>query len=174
MHSRRRKEAIMAAEPVITERAAQPYAGITAWVTMATISSVADRIPEIFGWLGAHGTAPAGPPFFRYHVIDMERQLEVEVGVPVASAVEDDGDIRAGTLPAGRFAVLTHTGAPDTLAAATAELLDWAEAHGLAWDVSRTDEGERWGCRVEFYLTDPAEQPDMSKWRTELAFRLAD
>src|SRR5215469_10851271 len=146
--------------PEITQRAAQPYAGISAWVTMATIGSVAHRIPEIFGWLGARDIAPAGPPFFRYHVVDMERQLQVEAGVPVASAVEDDGAIRAGTLPAGRFAIMTHTGAPDTLAAATAELLDWAEARGLAWDVSRTDAGEQWGCRVEFYLTNPAEQPD--------------
>jgi len=141
---------------------------------MATISSVAHRIPEIFGWLGARGIAPAGPPFFRYHIIDMARQLQVEVGVPVTRAVEDDGDVRAGTLPAGRFTVMTHTGAPNTLMAATAELLDWAGARGLAWDVSPTDEGDRWGCRVEFYLTDPAEQPDLSEWRTELAFRLAD
>jgi effector-binding domain-containing protein len=160
--------------PEITQRADQPYAGISSWVTMTAIGSVADRIPEIFGWLGARGIAPAGPPFFRYHVVDMERQLQVEVGVPVASAVEDDGAIRAGMLPAGRFATMTHTGAPDTLAAATARLLDWARERELAWDMSRTEAGERWGCRVEFYLTDPAGQPDTSKWRTQLAFRLAD
>jgi effector-binding domain-containing protein len=161
--------------PEITQRAAQPYAGISTWVTMKDVGSVADRIPEIFGWLGARGVAPAGPPFFRYHVIDMERQLLVEAGVPVASAVAaDDGDIRGGTLPAGRFAVMTHTGAPETLVAATAALLDWAEGRGLAWDVSQTDAGEKWGCRIESYLTDPAEQPDTSKWQTELVFRLAD
>lgn len=160
--------------PEIVQRAAQPYAGISAWVTMATIGSVADRIPEIFGWLGTRGIAAAGPPFFRYHIVDMERQLQVEAGVPVASAVDGDGDIRAGTLPAGRFAVLTHTGAPDTLMAATAELLEWAQARGLSWDLSRTEAGDRWGCRVEFYLTNPAGQPDTSKWQTELAFRLAD
>jgi effector-binding domain-containing protein len=97
------------------------------------VGSVADRIPEIFGSLGARGIAPAGPPFFRYHVIDMEGQLQVEAGVPVASAVEDDNDIRARTLPAGRFAVMTHSGAPDTLMAATASLLEWADARGLAW-----------------------------------------
>lgn len=164
----------MSSEAEITQRTAQPYAGISSWVTMASIGSVADRIPEIFGWLGARGIAPAGPPFFRYHIIDMERQLQVEAGVPVAAAVENDGDVRAGTLPAGRFVVVTHTGAPDTLYAATAELLAWAEERGLAWDVSETDEGEHWGCRVEFYLTDPAEQPDLSKWQTQLAFRLAD
>lgn len=160
--------------PEITRRAAVPYAGISAWVTMAAVGSVADRIPEIFGWLGARGIAPAGPPFFRYHVIDMERQLLVETGVPVASPVQDDGEIRGGTLPEGRFAVMTHIGAPDTLIAATSALLDWAEAGGLAWDVSQTDAGEKWGCRLEFYLTDPAEQPDASKWQTELAFRLKD
>jgi hypothetical protein len=66
--------------PEIRQREAQPYAGISAWVTMAAVGSVADRIPEIFGWLGARGVAPAGPPFFRYHVIDMERQLLV--GLP--------------------------------------------------------------------------------------------
>jgi effector-binding domain-containing protein len=136
-------------EPEITQRAAQPYAGISAWVTMAAIGSVADCIPEIFSWLGARGIPPAGPPFFRYHIVDMERQLQVEVGVPVASAVEDDSEIRAGTLPAGRFAVMTHTGAPDTLMAATAELLEWAEARGLAWEVSLTDAGERWGRALE-------------------------
>jgi effector-binding domain-containing protein len=164
----------MNATPEVTQREAQPYAGISAWVTMAAVGSVADRIPELFGWLGAHGIAPAGPPFFRYHVIDMDRQLLVEAGVPVASPVDDDGDIKGGTLPAGPFAVMTHTGAPDTLGAATAALLDWAEARGLAWDTTHTDEGEKWGCRVEFYLTDPAVQPDTSRWQTQLAFRLAD
>ena len=160
--------------PEIRQRTAQPYAGISAWVTMADLGSIADRIPEIFGWLGARGIAPAGAPFFRYHVIDMERQLLVEAGIPVASAVDDEGDVRGGTLPAGRFAVVTHTGAPDTLVEATAALLDWAAAQGLTFDVTDSDEGEKWGCRVEFYLTDPAEQPDMTKWQTELAFRLAD
>ena len=150
-------------------------AGISTWVTVKDLGSVADRIPEIFGWLGARGIIPAGPPFFRYHVIDTERQLLVEAGVPVASALDaDDGDIRGGTLPAGRFAVMTHTGAPETLMAATAALLEWAETRGLAWDVSQTDAGERWGCRLESYPTDPAEQPDTGKWQTELAFRLAE
>jgi hypothetical protein len=160
--------------PEIRQRAAQPYAGISAWVPMAAVGSVADRIPEIFGWLGARGVAPAGPPFFRYHVIDMERQLLVEAGVPVTSPVEDDGEVHGGSLPAGQFAVMTHTGAPHTLVAATAALLAWAQERGLAWDVAQTDEGQKWGCRLESYLTDPAEQADTSKWQTEMAFRLAD
>lgn len=158
----------------VTERAAQPYVAITGQVTMAAIGSVADRIPEIFAWLGARGIAPAGPPFLRYNVIDMERQLEIEAGVPVASAVKGDDHVRAGTLPAGRFATLVHVGAPPTLQAATAALLDWAAQRHLTWDTSETDAGQKWGCRLEIYLTDPAEQPDLGKWETQLAFRLAD
>lgn len=158
----------------VTQRTAQPYVAIGAQVTMAAVGSVADRIPEIFGWLGARGITPAGPPFLRYNVIDMERQLEIEAGVPVASSVEGDGHVQAGTLPAGRFATLLHVGAPPTLQAATAALLDWADQRHLAWDVTGTDAGEKWGCRLEIYLTDPAEQPDVSKWETRLAFRLAD
>jgi hypothetical protein len=70
--------------------------------------------------------------------------------------------------------VLTHTGAPEILIAATSALLDWAQASGLEWDVSDSDLGQKWGCRLESYLTDPAQQPDTSKWQTELAFRLQD
>ena len=37
-----------------------------------------------------------------------------------------------------------------------------------------TPAGERWGARLETYLTDPDDEPELSKWHTELAFRLAD
>ena len=117
---------------------------------------------------------PAGPPFLRYVVIDMDRELAIEVGVPVASPIEGAGDIKAGTLPGGRYAVLTHTGAPATLLAANKALLDWAAGQGLSWDMSDSADGQRWGCRLEIWLTDPSEQPDMTKWETQLAFRLAD
>jgi effector-binding domain-containing protein len=161
-------------QPRITQRAEQPYSAIKGVVTMRTISAIADRLPEVFGWLGARGVEPAGAPFFRYNRIDMDTTLEIEAGVPLAAPVTGQGDVLAGVLPAGRYAVLAHTGHPDDLRAVTARLLDWAAAEGLAWDVRETSEGDRWGCRLESYLTDPAEQPDMAKWDMELAFRLAD
>ena len=40
--------------------------------------------------------------------------------------------------------------------------------------MTETPAGERWTSRLEWYLTDPAQEPDMTKWQTELAFRLAD
>ena len=103
----------------------------------------------------------------------MERTLEVEVGIPVSAAVEGDERVLAGVLPAGRYALSAHTGHPAGLGDATAVLLDWAAKHGHAWDVTDTPEGQRWGARLEFYTTDPREEPDMDKWETELVFRLA-
>jgi effector-binding domain-containing protein len=96
--------------PEIIERAEQPYVAIRAEVTMAELAGLADRFGEVFGWLAEHGVAPAGPPFFRYHVIDMERQLDVEAGVPVPAAMEGDDRVVAGTLPAGRYATSVHAG----------------------------------------------------------------
>ena len=43
----------------------------------------------------------------------------------------------------------------------------------LTWDVTQATDGERWAARLEIYETDPAEEPDMTKWTTQLAFRLA-
>jgi effector-binding domain-containing protein len=140
---------------------------------MAEIGAFAVRTPEVYAWLGARGVPPAGPPFLKYNVIDMTRQLEIDNGVPVAAPVEVDGDVIAGVLPAGRYASLTHVGHPSELMGATKTLLDWAAGQGLTFDVSPDAGGERWTSRLEFYLTDPREEPDMSKWVTELAFRLA-
>jgi hypothetical protein len=58
--------------------------------------------------------------------------------------------------------------------AATEALLDWAAEQGLTWDMTPGADGDRWACRLEIYLTDPRQEPDMSKWVTQLAFRLAD
>ena len=164
----------MSSGPEIETRAEQPYVAIRGHVTMAEIGPFAVRTGEVFGWLGARGVAPAGPPFLKYNVIDMMRQLELDNGVPVGAPVEVDGDMIAGVIPAGRYATVTHVGHPSELMGATGALLDWAAGQGLTWDVSPDAGGERWGSRVEFYLTDPGEEPDMSKWATELAFRLAD
>lgn len=164
----------MPAEPEIESRAGQPYVAIRTPVTMETLGTVVPPLTqEIFAWLGQQGAAPAGAPFWKYNVIDMAGRLEVEAGAPVARALAGQGRVIEGVLPEGRYVTLRHVGAPETLAGATASLLDWAANKGLAFDMSPSPEGERWGCRLEIYLTDPRDEPDMSKWETQLAIRLA-
>jgi hypothetical protein len=43
---------------------------------------------------------------------------------------------------------------------------------GAAFDVKHAEDGDRWAARLEIYETDP--DPDMSKWTTQLLFRLSD
>jgi effector-binding domain-containing protein len=165
----------MLSEPQVIERPAQPYVAVRAQVTMQTLGTVLPGLhPQVFAWLGERRIPPAGAPFWKYNAIDMDRRLEVEVGVPVAEAVDGDDHVLAGLLPPGRYASLRYTGHPDGLLGATASLLKWAEEQNLTWDVRHAPDGERWVARLEIYETDPAEQPDMSKWTTQLAFRLAD
>jgi len=164
----------MPSAPEIVTRAAQPYAAIRTRMTMAELPGLGPRLGEVFAWLGGHGLAPAGPPFFKYNVIDMMRELEVEAGVPVATAADGGGEVISGVLPAGRYATVRHVGHPSELMGATKALLDWAAGQGLTWDMTPGEGGDRWGCRLEISLTDPSLEPDMSKWVTQLAFRLAD
>ena len=165
----------MSAAPEIVEWPARPYMAIPVNVTMAAIGTVVPPLNgEVFRWLAERGAAPAGAPFWKYNVIDMDRELEIEAGVTVPQALAGDGRVIAGTLPSGRYATLTHVGHPSELAGVTETLLDWATGQGLTWDMSPDEGGERWGSRLEIYLTDPSEEPDMSKWATQLAFRLAD
>jgi effector-binding domain-containing protein len=163
----------MAAEPGIVQRAAQPYVAIRAFVTMQSLGEVMPGLhPEVRAWLRSRGMEPTGRPFFKFNVIDMDRQLEVESGFPVAAPVAGEDRVLAAVLPAGRYATLWHTGHPNGLVGATKTLLDWAARQGLAWDVTSVPEGEQWGCRLEIYHDEPGQ--DMNDWETELAFRLAD
>lgn len=162
-------------EPTLQQRPERPYAAIKVLVTMTELGDVVPPLnAEVFGWLAQHGVTPAGPPFWKYNVIDMARQLEIEAGVEVEQPITGDDRVTAGVLPAGIYATLLHVGHPDALIDATKDLLEWGAKEGITWDKSDSAEGERWAARLEFYLTNPDDEPDMTKWETELAFRVAD
>jgi len=167
----------MAVEPAIKELAAQSYVAVRRRVTMGNFGPAIEGHKSVFEWLNKHGIK-GGAPFFRYNLIDMNGLLEIDSGVPVAadalSGSAPSGDLLFGDLPAGRYVTVSHIGHPDELLGITGELLAWAKEHGLVWDMQPTPAGERWGARLESSLTDPDDEPDMTKWHTELAFKLAD
>jgi effector-binding domain-containing protein len=171
MHTSGKGGQTMDQEPQFQERPAQHYAGITKTVTMDGISAaVDDAFPALFGWLAENGTAPSGPPFIRYLVIDMAAELEIELAVPVSAPVTGSGRIQAGVLPAGSYAVLRHSGPYDGLIAANAALQQWASVNGVEFDAQQTATGSAWRSRVEHYLTDPAQEPDPMKWEVDVAY----
>jgi effector-binding domain-containing protein len=162
----------MLSEPRIDDRPDQHYVAERTRVSIGDFASAIDRAyPRVFGWLQEHGIAPAGAPIIRYRVIDMARQLEVDIGVPVAELPAVDGELIADTLPAGRYASLVYSGHYDGLVDATRALLDWGRDQGLRWDQWTVDEGDAWAGRYESYRTDPRAELDPARWQTELAIK---
>jgi len=171
--SNRKKGKQMITSPKVVDRSEQPYVAVKSVVTMKEIGAAAGKfLGEVFGWVGGHGLTPAGAPFFKYNVVDMEHGLEIEFGVPTATLVAGDDRVVASTLPAGRYASLVYRGPYEQLYDANAALLDWIREQGLRMDVQGSPQGDRFGCRLEIYLTDPAVEKDPAKLETEVAIRL--
>jgi len=160
-------------EPKIETRSSQPYAAIASTTSMrdGAFGSVIDSsLPAVLEHLASVGVEPVGPPLIIYRAIDMDGDLDVEIGWPTASEVEPSERVSSGTLPAGRYVVGTYVGPYDGLMDANGELQEWAEQQGLRWAMH----GERWDGRYESYLSDPQTEPDASGWRTDILFLLAD
>ncbi len=164
----------MISEPKTEERALQNYVGIRMQTPRAEISNtVGPLFPELFQWLGSQGLTLAGPPIIRYWGFGDDR-MDYEVGMPIAERHAGDERVKPDTLPAGRYATLTLTGSFDQLFNAHMRLGEWCGEEGLKLDQSQMGSGEKWGARIERYLSNPATEPDESKWETEVAFLLAD
>ncbi len=160
--------------PKVEHRDELNYAGIRTQVPMSSLSRVIpDLTDQVFAWLNRHDIEPAGASLVRYHVINMEGLLDIEMGVPVAAPVSGDEQVKAGVIPAGRYASLVYTGVSNGIAGNGA-LLKWGAEQGLAWDRWDVPEGDAFGGRYESLLSDPDAEPDMAKWQTEVAIRLAD
>lgn len=144
----------------IGEIESQPIVGIRATTTMEEIKQVIGALfGEVMEYLAGNGIAPAGMPFTIYHEMDAER-LVMECGMPVASPVEGTERVRSGELPAGKVATVTHMGPYEQLGQTWSALMKWME-----------DEGLQPACAPwEVYVTDPGEEPDPSKWRTDIFF----
>ena len=133
--------------------------------------AVRDRLmTELYSWVEQRGIE-FGHTFFRLHVIDMDGPMDIEVGVVTGQPVEGDERVTPGVLPAGRYASLTYV---QHGLRANRALLEWVRDQGLILDRADSEAGDRFGCRYELYLTDPRSERMKTRWRIELAMRLAD
>ena len=166
------------ASPLLESRPAQPYMGIRLRANgEAEFRAAADAgFPELFGWLGHNNLQPAGPPMIRYYALDENGfPTAFELGVPVSQPVDGDGRVERLELPAGEYAVLVHVGpyrhddVPD-LRAARDRLLAWAANEGIEIAVEEAGGSVTFAACVERYLNDAINEPDWTKWQTELAY----
>lgn len=156
----------------IDRRTEQPYMGIRMQTPMKGMSKVVTKLfKEMNAWMKKQGVVPSGPSFLRYHVIDMAGEMDIEVGIPVATALSGDARVTPGKLPAGRYASLIYTGSGYS---GNKALVEWAKANGIAWDRWDDPDGDGFRSRYEVYLTDPKIEPRKTKWEVEVAIRIAD
>jgi effector-binding domain-containing protein len=168
----------MLTEPKLENRPAQHYVAIRTAVPIPFGKYLPPLWAEVDQWLRKQGipVTSSGPAIIRYLTTDMSKKLDIDVGFAVDQAISGDDRITADVLPAGRYATLIYTGPykGKGLFKATVALLDWAQAHNIVWNTSTKNNAEWWNGRAEIYLTDPDREPDTKKYKTELAFLVAD
>lgn len=162
----------MIGDPEITFREQRLSMGIRTIAPFRGMFAVRDTLlKELRSWVHQQGIAEEGPYFLRYHVIDMNNQMDIEVGYVVSKHLAGDARVTAGVLPAGNYAHLTYTRYGMR---ANKTLLHWAKEHGIRWDRWDDPAGDAFRCRYEAYLTDYRSEPRKSEWQVELAIKIAD
>ena len=144
--------------PQVMETAEQTTAFISLVVPRAEIQSVmGPTIREVYAALASQGIAPAGP-WFTHHRRRPTDTFDLDVCVPVATALVTSGRVKPGVLRAARVARTVYSGPYEGLGTAWSELCAWVADKGL----SRRE--DLWEC----YLVGPESSPDPAAWRTEL------
>lgn len=165
----------MLTKPTIETMDAQPYLAIQINSSRQELPlALPPLIEEVANWMETQGIAAEGPPFFRYKSMDSAGQMDVEVGFPVFTSTPGAGNIRSGSFEAGRYVVVTYTGDYTGLEQAHQSLENWVASAGLQCKQSETEAGITWNGRIEYYVTDPEEEPDSDNWITEVHFLLAN
>ena len=78
---------------------------------------------RILAWLSERGGEPSGPPFMRYHDIDMARELGIELALPITDKLAGDEEVQVSALPAGKYGSLINSGVGNAIAG-NAALID--------------------------------------------------
>jgi effector-binding domain-containing protein len=159
-------------KPKIDKRPKITYMGIRTIAPFKGMSKVIGKIAdELNQWVEDNKVKTSGPPFLRYHVIDMRGAMDISYCVPVRKALPDDGNVKADFLPAGRYASLIYSGGGIS---GNRALIEWVRTQGMDFDRWDTEQGDNFRGRYETYLTDPKLEPRKSKWEIEVAIKLAD
>jgi AraC family transcriptional regulator len=145
------------------ERAAQPILYIRRRVARSELQGMlAECFGTIFGHCQQAGLAIAGVPTARY-VSTGPGLWTVEAAIVLATPAKGEGEMQAGTLPAGPVAVGVHAGPYEGLVDTNAAIERWIEAQGFRVG----------GAPWESYVTDPGQFPNPADWRTEVCWPLA-
>ncbi|WP_297085528.1 SRPBCC family protein [uncultured Draconibacterium sp.] len=145
---------------LLQETQAINYAGIRETVPFIEISlKMGEMYGEISGFLASKQLEMTGMPFAMYHLMN-EEDIDLECGIPIAEVVEGNNKVMTASLPALTCATVDYYGDYTNLQDGHAAIQKWMEAHGFALS----------GAPLEFYITDPGQEPDPEKWLTRICY----
>jgi effector-binding domain-containing protein len=125
------KEGIMPEQDVIIKKvAAQKVASVRGVVP--TYGDIDQLFNELCPYLEQHKAQWIGPPIAVYHDMEyMEKDVDIEVAVPIANSIPTTDRIKVAELPAvEQMACLIHRGPYETIGESYKALMAWAEANG--------------------------------------------
>ncbi|WP_316360242.1 GyrI-like domain-containing protein [Devosia sp.] len=162
----------MLTEPMIVEKAFQPFAAILLKLRQPEISEQAPPlIDDVIRWVKEKGGELTGAPFFNYVSFFPGGIMEMQVGMPTDRVLPPEGRFATGTLPGGKYASITATVPYHELHDANMKLDEWARAQGHDFDGTVQGDSFVGATRLEIYHKDPGEDPSGHPV-TEIAFRI--
>jgi effector-binding domain-containing protein len=129
----------------IIETESQPVLSVK---TATSIGEMPKLVGSIYGsivnYIIEKGEEPVGPEFTAYYNMDMEN-LIVEIGFPLQSEIEGQGDIELRYIPGGKKATGFYKGAYDKIGPVYEKLAAWLSQKGF----------ESSGVAYEYYYNSP-------------------
>jgi effector-binding domain-containing protein len=116
---------------------------------------------KIMADIQKQGLTITGMPFAVYHSMEGST-VNFECGIPVNQLPEKKGNVEYGAIAAGKYAFAVHVGSYETLEKEHSAIQEWITKH----------EFELTGGPMEIYMTDPQNEPDTTKWVTNIYYPL--
>jgi effector-binding domain-containing protein len=125
---------------MVLERGEQPALTIR---TRTAIQNMPTLLGETYGKIAAYlkqaGKRMSDVPFVAYYNMDM-KDLDVEIGFPVAEALPGNDEVKPSSIPAGKYVAAMHRGPYTEMEPFYKEMMEWMKDHkfeatGTAYEV---------------------------------------
>ena len=152
----------MSHEVRIVQLPARRVAALRAHASSAELGEkFAQLFPAVFGHLTEQGVTELGAVCAVYHTMNAD-QMELSAGIEIGPEVKPTAPLEVVELDAGEAAQVDHFGPYEQLSGAHEAVGPFLSEQG------------RVPARgpIERYITDPEQEPDASKWLTEVIWPL--
>jgi effector-binding domain-containing protein len=132
----------------------------------AMVDQIGAKMGEVYtklmNYINSSNIQIAGPPFTVYYSWDYTKPFVMDIGIPIQSAANGEGEIIPTEIAAGEVVCTPYYGSYDGTGMMHEKIQQYLAAKNRTW------EGFPW----EVYVTDPQSEADTSKWLTMIYYRI--